>query len=650
MSQQSSESQGAQIEIENVGGIDRAEVDFAPGVTILTGRNATNRTSLLQAIMSVLGSDTATLKGDSDQGSVELEIDGETFSRKLSRQNSHVELSGNPYLDDANVADLFAFLLEANECRRAVRRGDDLREIIMRPVDTEEIEREIREAERNKERIDERLSKLDDLADEMPKLEEEKQEIQENIQERKDELKIKKKEIAELDKEVAESKKENEELEAKMSEVQEVRADINSIGHDIDSEMDSIEALETEYDEKQAAFENLKSVPADKTDSLDQQMQRMRGQVDELNQTINELQSIIQFNDDFVNQDQQGIIGELEPSTTDDGSVTDDLLASDRHIICWTCGTEVEKEQIESNIEKLRSLRQEKVQRRQSINQEIRELQNEVDELEQQQQRYNELDRELTHIEKELVERKDRVESLQTRKAELEEKKSELESDIEALQKEDHSEILQKQERKNYLQFELDELKTKLEATKEEIQDIQTKLGEREELKDQRQEVIEKLGELRNRVENIQIESIETFNDQMETILDLLDYENLERIWIERTEKTVREGRRKVDRGYFNLHIVRSTESGSIYEDTVDHLSESEREVTGIIFALAGYLVHNVYETVPFMLIDSIEAIDAQRISRLVTYLEGYSDYLVIALLEEDAASLDGDYDQITNI
>jgi len=29
-------------------------------------------------------------------------------------------------------------------------------------------------------------------------------------------------------------------------------------------------------------------------------------------------------------------------------------------------------------------------------------------------------------------------------------------------------------------------------------------------------------------------------------------------------------------------------------------LSESEREVTGLVFALAGYLVHDVHETVPF--------------------------------------------------
>ena len=100
----------------------------------------------------------------------------------------------------------------------------------------------------------------------------------------------------------------------------------------------------------------------------------------------------------------------------------------------------------------------------------------------------------------------------------------------------------------------------------------------------------------------------------------------------------------------FDLHIIRQTESGTTYEDSITNLSESEREVTGLIFALAGYLAHEVYETVPFMLIDSLEAIDADRVSRLVDYFAGYSDFLVVALLTEDAQALPDSYDRITEI
>jgi hypothetical protein len=62
------------------------------------------------------------------------------------------------------------------------------------------------------------------------------------------------------------------------------------------------------------------------------------------------------------------------------------------------------------------------------------------------------------------------------------------------------------------------------------------------------------------------------------------------------------------------------------------------------VFALAGYLVHEVYETVPFVLLDSLEAIDSDRIARVVDYFRTHADYLVTALLPEDAAALPEEY------
>jgi len=131
------------VAVENVGGIDETEVTFSSGVTILTGRNATNRTSLLQAIMAGLGSDDVSLKGDADEGHVELTVGEETYTRNLVRQNGTVVTDGDPYLDDPELADLFVFLLESNEARRAVELTENLRELIMRPVDTAAIEDQI---------------------------------------------------------------------------------------------------------------------------------------------------------------------------------------------------------------------------------------------------------------------------------------------------------------------------------------------------------------------------------------------------------------------------------------------------------------------------------------------------------------------------
>src|SRR5699024_3830995 len=110
----------------------------------------------------------------------------------------------------------------------------------------------------------------------------------------------------------------------------------------------------------------------------------------------------------------------------------------------------------------------------------------------------------------------------------------------------------------------------------DEIETVESDLDERENLEAERTDLQEELADLRTRIEQLEAQAVEEFNEHMQTILGILDYENIERIWIERAERTVREGRRKVQRGVFDLHIVRSTHEDATYEDTVEHLSESE--------------------------------------------------------------------------
>ena len=99
----------------------------------------------------------------------------------------------------------------------------------------------------------------------------------------------------------------------------------------------------------------------------------------------------------------------------------------------------------------------------------------------------------------------------------------------------------------------------------------------------------------------------------------------------------------------FDLHVIRSTEDGRTYEDTIDHPSESEREVT-LVFALVGYLVHELHEPLPFIVLDSLEALDSDRIAVVAKYSSEYAKYLIVALLPEDAAGLDDNHERITGI
>ena len=225
-----------------------------------------------------------------------------------------------------------------------------------------------------------------------------------------------------------------------------------------------------------------------------------------------------------------------------------------------------------------------------------------------------------------------------------------LEGRVEELEQEEYSDVLALHKEANQLEFELGRLESDLQNVEDEIGEIEAQVGEREKMTARRENVREELADLRTRIDRTESQAVEQFNDHMETVLDLLDYANLDRIWIDRTEQNVREGRRTVTKSVFNLHVIRSTESGTTYEDTIDHLSESEREVTGLVFALAGYLVHEVYDHVPFILLDSLEAIDSDRIGTLIEYFSEYAGYLVAALLPEDAAAVDERHERVTEI
>jgi len=49
-------------------------------------------------------------------------------------------------------------------------------------------------------------------------------------------------------------------------------------------------------------------------------------------------------------------------------------------------------------------------------------------------------------------------------------------------------------------------------------------------------------------------------------------------------------------------------------------------------------------------LLDSLEAIDADRIAELVEYFADHAEYLIVALLSEDAAALPDSHGRITDI
>ncbi len=631
------------LSVQGVGGIDSTSVTLTRGVTILEGRNATNRTSLLQAIMGVLGSNNVSLKGDCEEGHISLTLEGETYTRTLSRAGGDIQYGGNPFVADSTEADLFAFLLEANEARQAVSRCETLRDIIMRPVDTDEIERQIRELQTERADIDSRIDSLEQQRKQLPELEKRKARLESELDDAREELSEAQSELesAKLDQERRQEEREN--LERTLEKLNEAREKLEKIDYRLDTEREALSSARDELASKETELEELPDPEDGHLADIEERISRCRREKRTYDNRVSQLHRLVQFNKEMI--EGEGDLADLFEET--DKQVTDKLLG-DAQTTCWTCGSSVETTEIEAMLAKLRELNQSQRQARSELETELEALTEERDTVTEMRERRETLSEQIASLEADIQRREETVESLEAEQRSVRETVTELEAKADSLEEFDDSPVPERQRAVNEHEIEIERLERERDEVIERIESLEANADEISELEEERRQISEQLTELRTRIDRLEANSVDAFNEHMDELVDLLEYENLARVWIER--RTADEDGSANAENEFHLHIVRTTDEGKTYEDTVAHLSESEREVTGLVFALAGYLVHEVYETVPVMLLDSLEAIDSDRIALLVEYLADYSPAIVAALLPEDATALDDEYRRITAI
>jgi DNA repair exonuclease SbcCD ATPase subunit len=641
MSQQTS-CEPATVTVENIGGIDACELTLDPGVTILTGQNATGRTSLLTALAGALGGSMATLKSDAEEGFVKLSLGEETYSRRFVRSNGDVTKSGSPYSENTDIVDLFACLLENNAARQAIQNGQSLRELIMRPVDTDAIQETIHQLEDERTELNTRINEIRSKREQIPELEERKGDLEDRLQTITEELESVRGTVDEYEAEPEEAGAAQEAFD----ELERLRQQLNRKQSQADTHRETLRALKTEQAELESEMDSL-SIEEDELSEIESELTTLQERERRLSDLVTELSAIVDFNEDLLSNEGpdldllsstgQGVTAQLDPAT--------------ELVECWTCGSEVEQREIRDRLDELRDVITEKRNELHELEDTIETLRTRRANHQRSKTRKTELEAELEEARSDIKRRERQLESVENEIDELRDKIEAQEERVRETEELRDSELLDAYERLSELQYKRGQLEQELSDIEDDLAEIHQLDDELEQLEAQREEVQEELKSQRTRIEDLEREAIEAFNTRMEDILDILEYRNIERVWIERKEGTKFDSRRGGYRGgsvsTFDLHVVRSNEDGAVYEDTVDTLSESEREVIGLVVALSGYLVHQVYEVVPMMLLDSLEAIDATRIARLIEYFADHAPFLVVALLPEDAQALDESFNRI---
>ena len=621
----------ATISARNIGGIDRCDIAFKPGVTLLTGRNATNRTSLLTALADVLGGTNAVLKSDADEGRIKLTLDGTEYTREYVRKNGGLSIQGESYTEKQQLVDLFVRLLEDNTVRQAVERGDDLREVIMEPVDTDQIEREIQSLTRERDQITEELRTIERERDRLPSLERRRTDLEDQLTEITTEID----ETQETIDEYEASEEETERAEELLEELETHRQELQSVETRRAKQETQIEQLQDDREEIEEELDGM-TVPTTELQTIESELESLRQKQRELNNTINDLQRIVSFNDDLLS-------GKDLPGIESGGDVTSQIDPQSQSIECWTCGSTVERSTVDDHLDELRTIVDEQREKRNDVETEISELEERKKELQRVSTRQDRLETRLSDIEEEIKVREQKSGELREKQDELAEQITVVEDRVDETEELRDSTLIEAYQQISKLEYDRGQVDQELADVEADIEEIEDLSSTHDQLEARQTEIKNEMETLRSRIDDLERETVEQFNNHMAEVLDILGYSNIARIWLER--KT---GNASSESTKFDLHIIRETNDGSVYEDTLATLSESEREVVGFIAALAGYLVHEVYEEVPFILLDSLEAIDAKRIADLIDYFANYAPFIVVALLPEDAAELPDEYDRIT--
>jgi predicted nucleic acid-binding Zn-ribbon protein len=640
--------------LENIGGIKQATHEIPPGVTALKGENATNRSSFLQGIMGVLGGDTITLNSSAESGKATIKIGDETYTRTLSRNNGHVQKGGSPYLngDDARAAKLYAFLTEENPIRRAVENGDDLTELLLDPVDKKEIEAKQRRLRQKRDDLRSDIDNAVKAADAVIKLEEQETNIEAEIEAIDEEIAELEAEIETLREEAKgtdnqeEHSKLQDNINDKKSKIAEYKSTITTKEEAIEEKKDAIEALNIpdisrqELETQRTELENKKAELEERRTELDD----LQGDVtaaQRLNQNLADNSVSIPNIISTVDAEESMPDGPLtgKKASESPGELTDKLTGSEQ-VLCHACGSQVLTKNINLVQEQYKQLNIRLSKEINSLNDRIADIDGEIaditstlDDHADAQERKNSYQDDINRLEEQIDTAEKKVSELEDEVDELQEQQAALDPDPV------NKELGKKREEKGNKEATRRQKENKLSRIEAEIERKEEMAEREDEFRAQRDDVIEKLEEVNGKIEQIEMEIVEEFDERMQTVLQMLGYDNIARVRFDRLKKET-PGRGNDTETEFNMVITR--DDGRAYEESLDNLSESERNIIGLMVALTGYLVHDVYETCPVMLFDSIEMIDSTRLAEIIDYFSEYQEYLVAALLPEDAATIDG--------
>lgn len=564
------------LKIENIAGILQGEASIEHGVNAVRASNWQGKSSFLAAIETAFGTGTRLTEGQ-DHGHVELDIDGTTYAVDLDRTNSTISQSGNPYLtDDVDrvCAELFAFLDETNDVRQAVRVGDNLEDLLTRPLDFENIDQQIADLKSERQQVEAELNRAQSAADRLPT-------VQEKVTRLESQLKDLQDEWDQIDHESSTDTGARDELSNLRARLEKTKTDINRY----DS---TANRVEEELEEKR---EELAALDVPTNEDLEDELQDLQSDLHDLERDKELLQSIYEVNQRVLEEDRLALL-------TD---VSHDMLTD--QLACWVCGNETSRDEVEAQLDGISD-------RLESLRDQESSLRSEVNSLQQKQQAIRDAERKERDLHDRIGELESQLDDARSNLESAREKKAKLEAQIDELE----DEVSETEDHATDLQSEIKYTEAELEDARDDLETVEAEAAQRDVLEDEQESLRSEIEELRTRKDRVKRNTIDAFDSALDDILGRFN------VGFETARLT----------NNFDLVVARGGREASL-----DALSEGERELLGIIAALAGHEAFDVADRLPVMLLDGHNGLDNTNIHHLVDYLSERVDVLILSAFPE---------------
>ena len=563
------------VRVSNIGGITRElSLSLEKGLTIYKAPNAYGKTSLTRALVSLLTSSITAadlLNVFSDEGYIEAEIEGKTYYRKFRRVKNRIEEERNLIMDD-DRASLLSYFSPENQLLARIMMGDENVEWFISKTS------KIHEIKAKKEDLE---RKLEDLKNNYSELSRKYQEIKHITTE-----------LAKIDSEI--ERLEREKKNVKLNTTQSIILTRQNRLNELKSRVD---AKKKELKDNLAKLEKLKKEIEELKKEVDPALkEKIRSEIADLDKKLQELSAKRNSIDIEI-----GVLNRI----------LDEIKESDKEhaTVCHVCGSKVDPsiwktrmDIILKEIENTNVLKTQIIGEYNSVILKKNELESKLKEIERAEKiladkesqkeslisKIELLNHQITDIEKQIKELEEKINEI-TESYIVESNESDIDKKLKELEK-----------KRGDLEYQLQTLGVSSKIL-EEMTSIQNQIEEfSKQIDELEREYIRRLTVIRER-----------FSEMASSLLKELEFDFTA----------------EIDNNYRLVVKRRGTEL------EIRKLSSSERTTLALILVLVA--LKEYFKSPYFIADESFMAFDQKRFEKLLRYLNGVVDYIIITRSDE---------------